>query len=240
MSPMCPSVSVWRAAGPSGYDRDAAVRLFRELEFFKVLNRLPALGGMKEQAAAQAPDDVKYSLVDTAAALDQAVARLTEAKSLIVRLVTERRERSSAEIVGIALGIPSDDVYYVPLGSAGLDLPQTLERLRPVLADERIGKLAHDGKEVIKTLAEHGVELRSLEFDTMIAAYLLGEKGAELPALALSKLGIEIATPQPPSAKRSLFHGGERGGEGQECLRRSQGYRQAAPSACRANWNGRS
>ena len=35
----------------SGYDRDAAVQLFRELEFFKVLNRLPALGGMKEQVA---------------------------------------------------------------------------------------------------------------------------------------------------------------------------------------------
>ncbi len=188
-----------------GYDRDAAVQLFRELEFFKVLNRLPALGGMKEQAATQAPDDAKYSLVDTAAALEQALAKLTQAKSLIVRLVTERRERSAAEIVGMALGIPSDEVYYVPLGSAGLDLTQTLERLRPVLTDERIGKLAHDGKEVIKTLAEHGVELRSLEFDTMIAAYLLGEKGAELPALALSKLGIEIATPQPPSAKRSLF-----------------------------------
>jgi len=105
----------------------------------------------------------------------------------------------------MALGIPSDEVYYVPLSGAGLDLAQTLERLRPVLTDERIGKLAHDGKEVIKTLAEHGVELRPLEFDTMIAAYLLGEKGAELPALALSKLGIEIATPQPPSAKRSLF-----------------------------------
>jgi DNA polymerase-1 len=195
-----------------GYDHDAVVRLFRELEFFKVLNRLPDFGGMKEKAAAsQAPDDVKYSLVDTPAALERAVAKLSGAKSLIVRLVTERRERSSAEIVGVVLGIPSDEVYYLPLGITGLgaaprlDLQPTLEQLRPLLSDERIGKLAHDGKEVIKRLAEHGVELRPLEFDTMIAAYLLGEKGAELSALALSKLGLEIGVPERPPAKRSLF-----------------------------------
>jgi DNA polymerase-1 len=188
------------------YDRDAVVQLFRDLEFFKVLNRLPEFDGMKEKAAAgRAPDDGKYTLVDTAVALEQAVPKLSGAKSLIVRLVTERRERSSAEIVGLVLGVPSDEAYYLPLGSAGLDLQPALEQLRPLLADERIGKLAHDGKEVIKRLAEHGVELRPLEFDTMIAAYLLGEKGAELPALALSKLGLEIALPQQSPGKRSLF-----------------------------------
>jgi DNA polymerase-1 len=196
----------------SAYDRDAVVQLFRELEFFKVLNRLPEFEGMKgKTSASRAPDDGKYTLVDTAVALEQAVAKLSVAKSLIVRLVTERRERSSAEIAGLVLGVPSDEAYYLPLGSTGLgaaprlDLQPTLEQLRPLLADERIGKLAHDGKEVIKRLAEQGVELRSLEFDTMIAAYLLGEKGAELPALALSKLGLEIVMPQQPPAKRSLF-----------------------------------
>lgn len=195
-----------------GYDRDAVVQLFRELEFFKVLNRLPDFGGTKEKAAvSQAPDDGKYSLVDTAAALEQAVAKLSGAKSLIVRLVTERREQGSADIVGVVLGIPSDEAYYFPLVSTGLgvapplDSQQTLERLRPLLADERVGKLAHDGKEVIKRFVEHGMELRPLEFDTMIAAYLLGEKGAELPALALSKLGLEMAVPEQPPAKRSLF-----------------------------------
>jgi len=195
-----------------GYDRDAVVQLFRELEFFKVLNRLPDFGETKEKAAvSQAPDDVKHSLVDTAVALEQAVAKLSRAKSLIVRVVTERREQGSADIVGVVLGIPSDEAYYFPLVSTGLgvapplDSQQTLERLRPLLADERIGKLAHDGKEVIKRFAERGVELRPLDFDTMIAAYLLGEKGAELPALALSKLGLEIAMPEQPPAKRSLF-----------------------------------
>ncbi len=202
------------------YDRDAVVQLFRELEFFKVLNRLPDFGGMNGKASASpASDDGQYSLLDTAAALEEALAKLAGAKSLTVRLVTERREQGRAEVVGLALGIPPDEVFYLPLGSAGLDLQQALVRLRPLLADERIGKLVHDGKEAIKTLAGHGVELRPLEFDTMIAAYLLGEKAAELPALALSKLGVEIAVPERAVREAEPLHGGERRGEGQECLR---------------------
>ncbi|MBN2098228.1 MAG: DNA polymerase I, partial [Dehalococcoidia bacterium] len=188
------------------YDRDAVVQLFRELEFFKVLNRLPDFGGVNgEASASEALADSKYSLLDTAAALEQALAKLAGSKSLIVRVVAERREQGRAEVLGLALGIPSDEVFYLAFGSAELDLQHALVRLRPLLADERVAKLAHDGKDAIKVLAEQGVELRLLEFDTMIAAYLLGEKAAELPALALSKLGVEIAVPERPTVKRSLF-----------------------------------
>jgi len=188
------------------YDRDAVVQLFRELEFFKVLNRLPTFAGMSEKVPGSPELGAgKYSLLDTAAALEEAFAKLAGAKSLTVRLVTERREQGRAEVFGLALGIPSDEVFYLSFGSAGLDATQALSRLQPLLADERIGKLVHDGKDAVKILAERGTQLRPLEFDTMIAAYLLGEKAAELPALALSKLGVEIAVPERPSAKRSLF-----------------------------------
>ena len=41
-------------------------------------------------------------------------------------------------------------------------------------------------------LAEYGVSVNNLTFDTMVAAYLLGEKSLGLKALAFSKLGIEM------------------------------------------------
>ncbi|MCK4698075.1 MAG: DNA polymerase I, partial [Dehalococcoidia bacterium] len=41
-------------------------------------------------------------------------------------------------------------------------------------------------------LAQYGIELRNLSFDTMIAAYLLGEKALGLKALAFNKLGVEM------------------------------------------------
>ena len=45
-----------------------------------------------------------------------------------------------------------------------------------------------------QVLAGCGVKLENLNFDPMLAAYLLGEKNLGLKALAFNKLGIEIAT----------------------------------------------
>jgi DNA polymerase-1 len=89
-----------------------------------------------------------------------------------------------------------------------LDLYQTLERLRPVLSDARIAKLAHNGKEVISRLVEYNVGLANLEFDTMIAAYLLGQKSLELKDLAPSKLGVELTPLAGPAVTKE-----ERAGE---------------------------
>jgi len=44
-------------------------------------------------------------------------------------------------------------------------------------------------------LANYGVELKNLNFDTMIAAYLVGEKNLSLKALAFNRLGVEISLP---------------------------------------------
>ncbi len=195
----------------AAYDRNAAVQLFRELEFFKVLTRLPEFGKPEQQPRISPSAVESCTLVDTAAALEEVLARLPNSGSLAIRLVGGRWERGAFEISGLALATPSGEAYYLHLGSGWdpskhLDLQNTLDRLRPFLSDERVTKLAHDGKEVINTLAEYRVELRGLEFDTMIAAYLLGEKTAGLDALALSKLGVEIVpVAQPTTAKRGLF-----------------------------------
>ena len=193
------------------YDRNAAVQLFRELEFFKLLSRLPELG--EPQAARVSPPAAEESctLVDSAAALEEIITNLSGVGSLAIRLVDGRRERGAVEVRGLALAIPSGEAYYLHMGSGWdpsrhLDLEKALDRLRPLLSDERVTKVAHDGKEIISTLAEYGVEVRGLEFDTMIAAYLLGEKTAGLDALALSKLGVEIApVSQPATARRGMF-----------------------------------
>ena len=41
-------------------------------------------------------------------------------------------------------------------------------------------------------LHRYGIDVRNLEFDTMIAAYLLGENSVGLKDLAFSRLGIEM------------------------------------------------
>ncbi len=68
-------------------------------------------------------------------------------------------------------------VYYIKLSrdllDMGLDYYDVMEKLRPILADEKVGKIVHDGKELLLQASRLGIEVKNLAFDTFIAAYLL-------------------------------------------------------------------
>jgi DNA polymerase-1 len=71
-------------------------------------------------------------------------------------------------------------------------LPQVIAGLKPLLVDSGIVKVAHNGKYDMTVLLKHGMMMENMGFDTMIAAYLLGEKALGLKPLTFSKLGIEM------------------------------------------------
>jgi DNA polymerase-1 len=104
-----------------------------------------------------------------------------------------------AGLVALTVGFGDGESYYVPVGhaprleeEAQLPPDTVLQRLAPLLEDEKIEKTGHNLKFDIVVLAQHGVSLRGVTFDTMIAAFLVGEGGgssrAEEGALALSWL----------------------------------------------------
>ena len=68
-----------------------------------------------------------------------------------------------------------------------------LEKLKPIFADEKIKKIAHNAKFDVRVLKNKGVEVRGVDFDTMIASYLLspGTRGHGLDALTFTELGFE-------------------------------------------------
>jgi DNA polymerase-1 len=197
----------------SGYDRPTLLRLFGELEFFGVLGRLPDLGEAQPVEEVTVPSsEPEYDLVNTASALEQVVGKLARIDSFVIHLVVQPAGHAETEIAGIALCIPSGETWYVPLGhegsvwSQGSDLLQALRPLQPLLSDNRVAKAGHDVKQIVNHLMDHGIELANVEFDTMIAAYLLGEKSLGLKALALGRLGIEITpSAELTASKRSLI-----------------------------------
>ncbi len=186
------------------YDRQAINELFRELEFVRLRDRLPGI-----EAEAKAPEApsvaVKteapqgdYHIVNTPADLDGLVNRLVASKSFAFDLETTSLNPLQADMVGMSFSPAPAEAYYVPVGHtslqsvAQLPRPQVIDRLKPVLEDARLAKLAHNGKYDMTVLAEHGVMVNNLTFDTMVAAYLMGEKSLGLKALAFSKLNIDM------------------------------------------------
>ena len=117
----------------------------------------------------------------------------------------------TAEIVGIAFSTADRQARYVPLGHegaagggdllAGADAAQVdrraaLERLKPLLEDESIRKTGHDLKFDLVILENHGIALRGLAFDSMLASYLLDatRPGHPLEETSLEHLGYKALT----------------------------------------------
>jgi DNA polymerase-1 len=185
----------------SGYDRSRAAELLRELQFVRLLPRLPQSFAKEEPPtlAAPAPSSAlspESAIIGTPSQLDRLTNRLAETKVLAVDLEATSRDAMSAEIVGIALSLAPAEAYYLPVGHAGegeqLPLPHVLDQLRPLLEDPTVSKIAHNGKYDMLLLERYGVKLQNLGFDTMVAAHLLGERALGLKPLAFTRLGLEM------------------------------------------------
>ncbi|MEW6230798.1 MAG: DNA polymerase I [Chloroflexota bacterium] len=235
----------------SGYQRERAVELLRELEFSSLLGKLPSeqeaaapqaallaeapgreaavpavplqMELFAEPAPAAPPRSVatlpgpvgarpkslvQYHVVDSWSELEGLVAKLAQARSFAVDVESTDRQAMLADLVGLAVAVDGNEAYYIPLRHRGTDqqLPAqpALSKLKPVLEEEKIPKYAHNGKYDMLVLAQDGVQLKGLAFDTMVAAYLLNEKALGLKDLAFTRLGVEMT---PISA---LIGGGTR------------------------------
>ena len=101
---------------------------------------------------------------------------------------------TQADIVGYSFAWKPGEAYYLPVrapeGEPCLDPAATLAALRPVLEDPAVGKIGQNIKYDMLVLRGAGVELQGVEFDTMVASYLLdaGERNHNLDELALRYL----------------------------------------------------
>jgi DNA polymerase I len=132
-----------------------------------------------EPAAVPPPPLIPATIVRDADALAALAANIRAQGSLAVVPLAAGGDASRADLVGLALALPDDSRYYVPIGHRLLDEPpgarleDVLFALGPVLADPRVTKVVHDGKFLEVLLAARGHRLAGVSADTMLAAYLL-------------------------------------------------------------------
>jgi DNA polymerase-1 len=183
----------------SAYDRQSVVDLFHELEFVELLKRLPEEMNNKP-ATAKSLVEYKgdYTIVSTNEALEKLVHQLASAREFTIDLETSSLEAMAADLVGISFSTKEGEAFYIPVGHqllsniAQLPLSFVIDKLKPIVADIKINKIAHNGKYDMTVLAAYDMELDNLAFDTMIAGHLLGYKAIGLKAMAFNKLGIEM------------------------------------------------
>ncbi|MFL5761498.1 MAG: DNA polymerase I [Thermomicrobiales bacterium] len=177
----------------SDYDREAAIELFRELEFRTLVPKLPEPG---RPAAPTAVRKVSTrNVIRSADALKALVTRIRETGRYAFDVEATSTDPNRAVLVGISIATTPDEGYYIPVGhkeGEQLRLEDVQKTLAQVLVDKKIQGYAHHGKYDLLVLSRHGFELTNLVFDTMVAAYLLGENAIGLKDLAFTKLGIQM------------------------------------------------
>ncbi len=206
------------------YRPEQALSLFTELEFTRLLPRLPRAAGAAEnrEERVPVPTQSRVQVVSGAREEQEALEKLSHAPEMVITLAldgngrrrprrTRAEEHTEAAALGVAVSAGKGDTFYVPLEPVPfgpldqLPLEQPLGFLASVLENKERRKICEDAKVVMRQLSRYGLALGGLAFDISIAAHLAGEKNVSLESLALTRLGL--ALPDAPEAGEGLSAG---------------------------------
>ncbi len=199
----------------SDFDRDQVLALFQELEFHSLVNRLPhstrpqppTKGMQLPLFGASTPDrspspEESGRVITTEASLQAIVRELQDAPMIAFDVETTSTDAMRANLVGLAIAWAKGEAAYIPIGhlpdQAGPEGQLPWEKVRDALsaifADANRTKVAHNANYDITVLRRHGLSIEGVDWDTMIAEWLLnpGSRNLGLKALAFTRLGVTM------------------------------------------------
>lgn len=178
-------------------DRGALEKLFKQLEFNKLLQDLAVVDNPSQTHA-----DVDYHTVFARDELELMLAELKQAGAFALDTETTSLVAVQADLVGLSFSISEGSGWYVPVGHHYLGAPEQLSRdevveaLRPLLEDEKYRKTGQNIKYDALVLRRAGIELAGIDIDTMILSYLTHPeaKSHGMDALALEHLNYRTTS----------------------------------------------
>jgi DNA polymerase-1 len=173
---------------------------------FELFTRLGFRSLVLEYAPTAQTIGKDYATVETLDELRALVSTLRAAGRFGLRVLPDATAAMRAGIVGLSFSTAPRQARYVPFATAssggdlfgsadaderpGIDRQAALDILKPLLEDEGVRKVGHDLKFDAIVLGRHGITLRGLEIDVMLASYLLDATRSAHP---LEDLAIEHA-----------------------------------------------
>ena len=197
-------------------DKAALLSLFKDMEFKTWIDEAQTNSQTKPAASAEAPvtdelDDLVAAPVDTPVIVKDYQVVLTEQDLAIwiekikaADLVAMDTETTSldymrAQLVGVSLSTAPGEACYIPFAHDYMGAPEqlipefVLESLKPYFEDPALPKVGQNLKYDMSVLAQHGITLRGIAFDTMLESYVLDSVASrhDMDSLALNYLGEE-------------------------------------------------
>ncbi|MDD3887646.1 MAG: DNA polymerase I [Patescibacteria group bacterium] len=186
------------------YDREKVIKLFQELGFKSLINRLPeskkkehqvGLFDMKKDKDFNMIDwnkkkEVDYKLIESQQELDKIISELKLQKEFAFDTETTSKAAHEAELVGISFCWQERQSYYIQVFNSRLKF----DELKNVLENQNIKKICQNLKYDLLVMENFGINVKNASFDTMLASYVLnpGTRRHSLDDLAFSEFGYEM------------------------------------------------
>ena len=200
--------------------------LFEELEFNSLAQRVRELGRLgasktplkKTQVAKsttapptthQPTEDWKRTTVLDAKNLESWIERLRAAQYFALDTETTSLDYMRARLVGISVAVSEDSGVYIPIGHdydgapTQLSEKTVLDAFKDLLQDANCLKIGHNLKYDRSVLANHGIELRGIQRDTMLESYVLdsARHRRDLSSLVKEHLGRDALSYEDVAGK---------------------------------------
>ncbi len=199
---------------------DKILELFSELEFKTLLPRVQELSkdNKNEETIdkfARNKKSFKYKIIESEKDFKKFLSELKKQKHFSFDTETTGFDPISSELLGISFSWMKGEAYYLVVKSEKLEVKSEqvdlfnynevkseklkvkssswLEELRAIFEDEKIKKCAHNMKFDMRVMMNNGVLVSGIDFDTMLASYLLnsGSRQHNLDVVTFSELGFE-------------------------------------------------
>lgn len=140
------------------------ITLYSEMNFTSLLEHFEDI---LEKPAQEA---INYTILRDEQSIQEALDALSKESIICFDVESTSLNLMDAEVVGIGLAAKEDTLYYIPWNGF-VSRPNLIALFRPFFAKNTF--VAHNIKFDMHMLANEGIELRNIGFDTMIASYLL-------------------------------------------------------------------
>ncbi|MDF1762401.1 MAG: DNA polymerase I, partial [Oleibacter sp.] len=141
----------------------------------------------------------EYEIIFTQDDLDRWVDLLKSSNLFAFDTETTSLSYKDAELVGVSFAVEVGKAAYVPLAHDYVGAPEQLARdtvlaqLKPLLENKHLKKVGQHMKYDAHVLANYGIALKGVEFDTMLESYVLDSVATkhDMDSLSLKYLGLK-------------------------------------------------
>lgn len=176
---------------------DNLVKLFSRLEFRSLLPRIPQIAAdlkVETKQTIKLKGKQDYKLVDSEAELKSLLNKIKPAAAMAVDTETTSTNPWQSELVGLSLSVKGGEGWFVAAGLLKKKFSAVKELIK-ILADTEVKKIGHNIKYDWEALNHFGITLSGVNFDTMVAAYLLNagsERNLDLNSLAFKEFSYQM------------------------------------------------